>query len=257
MTKSGKKKLPAPNEGPTEEPLTAKEAKAEVDAAEAERRFGRTVAYGLPSVTMLGALGIGVASGLGPAILVLAAGAIVGTVSLLWASLRTLAGEAPLPAGVVDEVLHSSGLDALLAKKRMLLRALKDLENERALGKINDADFEEVAQRYRNQLKTLLREIDEDIAPLVKKADEWWKKNGAPSPSTSAKAAEPIDSTSEPDEADDDDSDDEGANAAPAPDRRVCTSCETSNEVDAAFCKKCGAKMGGESADAKESADAS
>ena len=69
-----------------------------------ERALARTMAWGLPAGTVLVAIGVGVVFGVGPAILVLAAGALVAVIGLLWASLRTLGGDAPLAEGLVTAV---------------------------------------------------------------------------------------------------------------------------------------------------------
>ncbi|RYG69571.1 hypothetical protein EON77_14585, partial [bacterium] len=67
-------------------------------AAEAasERALTTATNVGLPVVTFVGALCVGVATSAGPAILVLAGGTLLGVIMLLWTSLRTLTGDAPL-----------------------------------------------------------------------------------------------------------------------------------------------------------------
>jgi hypothetical protein len=60
---------------------------------EMERILGKRLAAGLPIATVVGAVGVGIAFGVGPAFLALAAGALVGVIALLWASLRTLGGD--------------------------------------------------------------------------------------------------------------------------------------------------------------------
>src|SRR6202011_3280090 len=66
-------------------------------ADSAERALGRYVAVGLPAAAVLGAAGLWAYAGPGPGVLVLAAGALLGTIALLWSSVRTLSGDAPLP----------------------------------------------------------------------------------------------------------------------------------------------------------------
>ncbi|HWL87456.1 MAG TPA: hypothetical protein VNO21_16745, partial [Polyangiaceae bacterium] len=96
---------------------------------DAERRLARRVAVGLPLFTIVAALAVGAVASVGPALLVLAGGTLVGTVALLWASLRTLGGDAPLPMDIeaLDARAHRS-TDAE-ERKREVLRALKDLEH--------------------------------------------------------------------------------------------------------------------------------
>lgn len=100
--------------------------------------------------------------GPGVLILVLAAGALVGVIATFWASLRTLFGETPL-----------SGADAYAIgapraeeeQKQSVLRALKDLEFERSVGKISEEDYQVLVARYRAEAKRLLRVLDADARP--------------------------------------------------------------------------------------------
>jgi hypothetical protein len=192
---------------------------------DAERLLGRTVGMGLPFVVVISAVGIGFGLGVGPALLVLAFGALVGTIALLWASLRTLSGDAPLPAGLERAASHSQGgVSGVGERKRRVLRALKDLESEHAIGKIDDADYEAIASRYRDEAKAVMRELDEEAAPMRAEAERLANeyvalrgrgaKAGDPRPRPAAKA-----------------------------ERVVCASCATSNEPDATFCKQCGRSL--------------
>jgi hypothetical protein len=127
------------------------------------------------------------------------------------------------------------------------MRALKDLESEHALGKIDDADYREVVAKYRDEAKSVMREMDGEVAPMIQEAErlatEYLARRGARS------------------KADDVDGVDGTAAAAevkkepPAREnRQTCPSCDTSNEADATFCKQCGASM--KSAPTAEKADA-
>ena len=52
-----------------------------------------------------------------------------------------------------------------------MLRALKDLEGEHAIGKIDDADYEAIAMQYREEAKELMREMDRNAAPALAEAE--------------------------------------------------------------------------------------
>src|SRR5580698_7756136 len=67
---------------------------------DADRRLARGVAVGLPLTGFASTVVTGLAVGFGPAILVLASTALLSTIALLWASLRTLSGDAPLPTAL-------------------------------------------------------------------------------------------------------------------------------------------------------------
>jgi len=198
------------------------------DGDEAERLLGRVVAVGLPVGCVLGAIVVGFAASVGSALLVIASGALLGTIALLWASVRTLSGDAPLPAELELLAAQHRDVDALGEEKRRVLRALKDLEGERALGKIDGADYEALAMQYREEAKALMRQMDQDAAPALAEAEkvarEYLAAQGlGPSDAATATAT--------------------ATDAAAVRDRATCPKCATSNEVDATFCKRCGAAI--------------
>src|SRR6202012_5863491 len=57
-------------------------------------------------------------------------------------------------------------------QKRAVLRALKDLEYERSVGKISDEDYQEYAARYRAEAKRLIRTMDESMAEARKRVEQ-------------------------------------------------------------------------------------
>jgi len=198
-----------------------------------ERFLGRAFAWGLPVVSVVAAGVVVWVASLGPALLVLASGAMLGTIALLWASLRTLSGDAPLPAGLEAMASHRHVVTRLADDKRRVLRALKDLESEHALGKIDDADYQTLSSRYREEAKAMMRSLDEDIAPLRAEAERLAREYVAgkgmhvSSPPT---AVDPPATTAPLGEHP------HGAKAS----RLECPACNASNEADAAFCKNCG-----------------
>jgi Double zinc ribbon len=229
-----KRRLAEGEESPTE--------KAEGSAADAERRLARALSVGAPVVTVLAALAVGTLVSFGSAILVLAGGALFGTIAFFWASLRTLGGDAPLAAGF-DQMSQRrvEAPDSPEERKKAALRGLKDLEFEHSLGKIDDEDYAELSARYREEAKAILRELDLDAGPRRARAEELAKSylakrgfsaDGVPRSGKKAPAEAPV--TREADE----------EVPAPSSDARVaCPACEVSNEKDAVFCKKCGARL--------------
>lgn len=127
-----------------------------------EKKLAEYARVGLPVLTVVVALIAGFVQGPASAILVLAGGALIGVIAIFWASVRTLLGETPL-----------SGADAYALaaprseeeQKRAVLRALKDLEFERSVGKISEEDYVELVARYRGEAKRLLRRLDEEAQP--------------------------------------------------------------------------------------------
>ena len=251
-----------------------RDVKAELD----ERRIARGVAIGLPLVTAMFALVTGVVIGPAMSFLVLAAGMLLGVIALFWASLRILSGDAALSPELeaLDATAHA--VDALASRKKMLVRALKDLENERALGKLEDDDFEQLSHTYRGELKEVLTRIDATLEPHRPKAEDAARaylakaglaeegyRGAQPREAVSVapdskEAPEAPESEPETDEEDDEEEDEESepvvaekpvekaATKDAAPSRVECTKCKTSNEVDATFCKKCGTSLAKEEA---------
>lgn len=107
--------------------------------------------------------------GLGLGLLTVAGGVLSGSIWLIWSSLQGLSGDAPL---TLDEALSLGAPSAEEEQKRAVLRALKDLEYERAVGKINDADYASLAEHYRNEAKRLLRAVDADLGPERERAEQ-------------------------------------------------------------------------------------
>ncbi len=210
-----------------------------------ERRIGRALAIGIPVLTFALAAVLGVVMGLAMGLLVMVAGGLLGVIALLWGSLRVLSGDAPLSPELEALDHATSGMDALTSRKKMLLRAIKDLENEKAVGKIDDEDYLEVANTYRAELKEVLRRIDESIEPYRGHAEMIVTAHlhraglidvgyrGGPPPGADREVPEVEES--ERDVA-----------------RQTCPTCKASNEPDAKFCKECATKL---KATSKESSD--
>ncbi len=131
--------------------------------ARASSDFERKTARRLRRFLPLAAIALGLLAffvkGLAFAILVLTAGALLFAIFELWWSLRTLAGDAPIETEFLTESL-ASNVVALEEQKRAVLRTLKDLEHERSIGRLTDADFEELSATYREEAKDVLRKLD-------------------------------------------------------------------------------------------------
>lgn len=225
-----------------------------------ERAFG-TAALWVAPATVIGAVAVGLGIGLGPAFLVLAGGMLLGAVMLLWSSLGRLTGESPL---TLDEAFGLAAPSAEEERKRSVVRALKDLDYERSVGKISEEDYAELAARYRAEAKALLRTLDAGLAPLRKTAEKKLvarlktegiaaaprnaaATGGAPDPATEAESSTAA-STPPPNEAEGDNAPgaedaNASADAAPAELSAPCAKCGTTNDSDATFCKRCGARL--------------
>jgi len=242
----------AGDDAPDEDAVSTKAAPDTRDE-DSERSLARFFALAVPAGGVIGALIVGQVGGLGPSILVLAGAALLGTIGFFWASLRTLSGEAPLPEGIAAHALFTR--IPAPERKRETLRALKDLDFEHSIGKIDDADYIELEARYRNTAKAIMREMDEGLAPRRAQAEKlvetYLSKRGF-----SRTPDEPDDAADRPTA-----TEETLASAATPPaktesPRVSCPKCNVSNEPDAAFCKKCGTPLATEPTGTAEKADA-
>lgn len=187
------------------------------------------VGLGLAALTLVAATAIGFAAGVGMGLLAVLTGALLGAILLVWHSLRTLAGDADVDVDL--ELATVRGSTDLTDKKRRALRALKDLEQEHALGKIDDVDYAALDADYRAQAKDVIREMDDSVAPFREKAEALVREHLEKHPVVKESPREE-EAEDEEDEEDDD-----------AADVRDCPKCDTENDSDATFCKKCGEKL--------------
>jgi hypothetical protein len=184
----------------------------------------------LPVAGFVAVLVAAAVSGLPMALLVLAATLLVAAIGAVWSSLQALAGDShDEPEDWVGAMIPGAEQE----QKQAVLRALKDLEFERSVGKIDEHDYEQLRSRYRDTAKRLLQGLDERTAPDRAKAEalvvEHLASRGlAPQPGPPESHASPSARSEEP---------------AAAHPRLACPGCGASNEPDASFCKKCGAKV--------------
>jgi hypothetical protein len=247
-----------------------------------DRLVGLAVRVGLPIVTVVAALVIGYLTSIGPAILALVTGVLLGAIALLWASLRSLVGDDALDPALDEAAAVARAQRGGLRgeRKRIALRALKDLEHEHSIGKIDDDDYERLVAHYRAEAKAAMREIDDEIEPYRAKAEKLAADYLEKKLPKKAKKAAPavkkkVEAEPEPEDTDEEEGSSEDAHAheddhasptlaaslrdaelgaydhekesvavavpEPVPAARPkCSKCGTRNDADAAFCKKCG-----------------
>jgi hypothetical protein len=133
-----------------------------VDRALATERGRRQLVGAVFGVTVLGALAAGMTLGPSFAILVLAGGVMVSAIALFWTSLRALFGETKLSP---EDAFAIGAPSVEEEQKRAVLRAIKDLEFEHAVGKISNDDYRVLLSKYRAEAKRLLRLLDERARP--------------------------------------------------------------------------------------------
>lgn len=144
------------------------------------------------------ALGIGAAlwTSLPLGLLGGAAIALMLVIALMWQSLQHLSGDTEL---TFEEALSLAAPTAEEEQKRAVLRALKDLEYERSVGKISEADFQELSARYRAEAKRLILAVDETLQERRKEAEALLEKRlrEASEPSTRHKDSAPAQDSDE------------------------------------------------------------
>jgi hypothetical protein len=137
---------------------------------------------------------------------ILAAGIAAGCLYRVIAPLAPTAERTATPLG---ERLRAD----LEREKALALRSIKELEFDRAMGKLSAADFDEMAGRLRTRALGLMKQLeqgrDEYTAAIERELQTRLQ----------------------------------GRVIASAPGGRSCT-CGTSNDADARFCKACGTKLG-------------
>ena len=135
--------------------------------------------------------------------------------------LSPLVGETTVAA---SEALSERSRAVLTREKTLVLRALKDLEFDRSMGKVSAADFEEMSRRLRSRAMSLMKQLDEDASGYRIIIERELSAR------LSARAAQPAEPA--------------GADIAPVlPAASAVCTCGTSNDPDAVFCKRCGSRL--------------
>lgn len=104
-------------------------------------------------------------------------------------------------------------------EKQLVLKAIKEIEFDFQMRKIAEPEYREMVERYRSRAMRLISELDagSDYRALIER--ELKMRLELPPPA-------------------------EAAPSPAAPARTTCPSCQSPNDDDAQFCKKCGAKIG-------------
>ena len=113
-------------------------------------------------------------------------------------------------------------------EKALTLRSIKELEFDRAMGKVSAQDFEDMAARLRARALGIMRQLDEGSHAYRALIEKELARRVPPDrtrPAHSGSAEAPRANV------------EDGTHEAP-----VCA-CGTRNDADARFCKNCGAKL--------------
>jgi hypothetical protein len=100
---------------------------------------------------------------------------------------------------------------ALEREKMLALRSIKELEFDRAMGKLSDSDWREMSGRLRARASRIMRQLEAGSGYREQIERDLAKRLGAAAP--------------------------------PPPTARACPACQIENDPDARFCKSCGLKL--------------
>jgi pyruvate/2-oxoacid:ferredoxin oxidoreductase beta subunit len=99
---------------------------------------------------------------------------------------------------------------ALEREKALVLRSIKELEFDKAMGKLSESDFQEMSGRLRARATRLMRQLDAGGGYRAQVEQDLAKRLGeGPAPQAAS----------------------------------FCSTCGTARDADAKFCKQCGAKL--------------
>jgi len=108
---------------------------------------------------------------------------------------------------------------ALEREKLFVLRSIKELEFDRAMGKLSENDWQEMSGRLRARAARLMRQLDAGEGYRAQVEQDLLKRLGGEVPLK-------VDTANE------------GASQT-----RFCGECGAARDADAKFCKQCGAKL--------------
>ena len=114
-----------------------------------------------------------------PAALLLLSAAVVSAGFVAIALNQAIAGF--FTRGGVAEPISGQARERLEREKALVLRSIKELEFDRAMGKVSDADFASISQRLRARAMALMQDLDRVAEPHARTPAE-----KAPAPSTCA-----------------------------------------------------------------------
>src|SRR6188472_3575492 len=139
--------------------------------------------------------------------MLMAATTLVGMAALR--AIRPLVSEQDDRSAIIGQRTRA----ALEQEKATTLRTIKELEFDRAMGKMSEEDFHEMSVRLRGRAARLMKQLDAGAGYRPKIEQDLAKRLGDAAEKSSAQA------------------------------QRTCARCSTTNDIDARFCKNCGERL--------------
>ena len=150
------------------------------------------------------------AKGQTAAAIILLSLAVFGAAAVGFAALRAFGPLAGLLRTVgIARVVGGRTRATLEREKGLALRAIKELEFDRAMGKLSEKDFTEMSGRLRARAARIIRQLDAEGTYRERIEKEIERRVGRVS--------------------------------------NACPSCQSANDLDARFCKNCGTALGARS----------
>jgi hypothetical protein len=208
--------------------------------------FGGVVVLSLLSFTFT--IGNGRLSGSGIC-LALSAGVLVYVARFLFESAKALVATGADAQATEEKAASGRRRRELEREYHNLKRALKELELDHAMAKVSEEDYQESRSRYRERAVRVLRQLDQGESYRAQiEADLKARRTALgladPPRPVAAKTAEPEDAASASPAAPEAAALEAPATEAPSVSiPGLCRKCETRNDSDAVFCKKCGQKL--------------
>jgi hypothetical protein len=158
--------------------------------------------------------------GQSPAAVILLSLTVFAAAAVGIAALRTVMPLTSKASPDKTQVLGGRTRAALEREKTLVLRSIKELEFDRAMGKVSEKDFTEMSGRLRARAARLLRQLDAGAGYREQIEREIERRIGkAPVAAGGSKEQDPPYAV------------------------ELCPSCGTKNDADARFCKGCGRAM--------------
>ena len=173
-----------------------------------------------------------------PAGIILLSLIIFGAAAVGAAAWRMFAPLSGLEEPVGPQIFGGRTRAALEREKSLVLRSIKDLEFDHAMGKVSEKDFAEMSARLRARAAGLIRQLDAGTTYRQAIEAEIEKRVGkAPARPEKVK-------TSEKAEISEKATTPEKSTPPEKATTKLCLSCCTPNDPDARFCKGCGYQLG-------------
>ena len=133
------------------------------------------------------------------------------------------------PAG--PQMLGGRTRAALEREKTLVLRSIKELEFDHAMHKVSDKDFAEMGARLRMRAAGLIRQLDAAASYREQIENEIESRVGRALPGSPGGPRKVRPTAS-------------NTTMSNTTASNTCAGCATENDVDARFCKHCGAALG-------------